>query len=56
MPRVRKIVKDAARDNYRFSSIVMGIVKSAPFQMSVKAKDIAAKNTETVATNKTARN
>ena len=33
MPAVRKIVRDAARDNYRFSSIVMGIVKSAPFQM-----------------------
>ena len=33
MPTVRQIVRDAARDNYRFSSIVMGIVKSAPFQM-----------------------
>ncbi len=33
MPAVRKIVRDAARDNYRFSSIVMGIVNSAPFQM-----------------------
>lgn len=33
MPTVRKIVRDAARDNYRFSSIVMGIVNSAPFQM-----------------------
>ena len=34
MPVVRAIVRDAARDNYRFSSIVMGIVRSAPFQMS----------------------
>ena len=33
MPVVRAIVRDAARDNYRFSSIVMGIVRSAPFQM-----------------------
>jgi hypothetical protein len=33
MPTVRQIVRDAARDNYRFSSIVLGIVKSAPFQM-----------------------
>jgi hypothetical protein len=33
MPTVRKIVRDAARDNYRFSSIVLGIAKSAPFQM-----------------------
>ena len=33
MPAVRAIVRDAARDNYRFSAIVMGIVRSAPFQM-----------------------
>ena len=33
VPAVRAIVRAAARDNYRFSSIVMGIVKSAPFQL-----------------------
>ena len=33
MPAIRTIVRDAARDNYRFSSIVRGIVKSPPFQM-----------------------
>jgi mono/diheme cytochrome c family protein len=33
MPVIRAIVRDAARENYRFSSIVTGIVKSAPFQM-----------------------
>jgi cytochrome c5 len=33
MPVVRSIARDAARNDYRFSSIVMGIVKSAPFQM-----------------------
>jgi hypothetical protein len=33
MPAVRQIVRDAARHNYRFSSIVMGIVNSTPFQM-----------------------
>ena len=27
------IARDAATQNYRFSSIVLGIVKSAPFQM-----------------------
>jgi hypothetical protein len=32
MPTVRAIVRDAARDDYKFSSIVMGIVKSTPFQ------------------------
>jgi mono/diheme cytochrome c family protein len=33
MPLVRSIVRDAARQNYRFSSIVAGIAKSVPFQM-----------------------
>ena len=33
MPAVRKIVQDAEANDYRFSSIVLGIVKSTPFQM-----------------------
>ena len=33
MPVVRAIARDAAAQNYRFSSIVTGIIKSAPFQM-----------------------
>jgi hypothetical protein len=33
MPAVRKIVRDARSANYRFSSIVLGIVRSVPFQM-----------------------
>jgi mono/diheme cytochrome c family protein len=33
MPVVRSIVRDAASSNYRFSSLVAGIVKSVPFQM-----------------------
>jgi hypothetical protein len=32
-PAVRKIVRDAAKDKYRFSSLILGIVKSVPFQM-----------------------
>jgi hypothetical protein len=32
-PAVRAIVRDAAPRNYRLSSIILGIVKSAPFQM-----------------------
>ena len=31
-PTVRRIVRDAAADDYRWSSIVLGIVKSTPFQ------------------------
>jgi hypothetical protein len=33
MPAVRKIVRDAADDRHRWSSIVLGIVDSVPFRM-----------------------
>ena len=33
MPAVRTIVRDAARQDYRFLSLITGIVKSVPFQM-----------------------
>jgi Protein of unknown function (DUF1588)/Protein of unknown function (DUF1585)/Protein of unknown function (DUF1592) len=33
MPAVRKIVRDAAADEYRFSAIVSGIVESVPFRL-----------------------
>jgi mono/diheme cytochrome c family protein len=36
MPAVRTIARDARRDNYRFSSVVLGIVRSVPFQMRIK--------------------
>jgi hypothetical protein len=36
MPVVRSIVKKAALNNYRFTSIIMGIIESAPFQMRTK--------------------
>ena len=39
MPAIRAIVRGAARDNYRFSSIVMGIVRSPAFQMR-KAQEV----------------
>ena len=32
-PAVRAIERTAARDDYRFSSLILGIVKSTPFQM-----------------------
>jgi hypothetical protein len=32
-PTIRKIVKDSEKDDYRFSSLILGIVKSVPFQM-----------------------
>src|SRR5258708_18597245 len=32
MPSVRRVVHEAARSDYRFSSMILGIVRSAPFQ------------------------
>ena len=32
-PTVRQLVRDMARDGYRWSSLVFGIVNSQPFQM-----------------------
>jgi hypothetical protein len=46
MPTVRKIVRDAARDNYRFSSIVMGIAESIPFQMERTPEPAQVASTE----------
>jgi hypothetical protein len=37
-PAVRGIVHSAAADNYRWSSVVLGIAKSAPFQMRAVAR------------------
>jgi len=34
MPAIRSITKSAARNNNRFSSLVLGVVKSSAFQMS----------------------
>ena len=43
MPMVRSIVRDAGRNNYRFSSLVLGIVKSPPFNMNVKEQESLAR-------------
>jgi hypothetical protein len=36
MPVVRKIVKKAALDDYRFAAIISGIVESPVFQMRTR--------------------
>jgi len=33
MPAVRAILRDAARRDYRFSAVILGVVESTPFQM-----------------------
>jgi len=40
MPVVRAIARDAARQNYRFSSLIVGIVKSPPFLMKTASQGI----------------
>ena len=37
-PVIRAILREAEPDDYRWSSIVLGIVKSTPFQMRMTAR------------------
>jgi len=39
MPLVRSIAHDAARSQNRFSALVLGVVRSKPFQMNMKVTD-----------------
>ena len=32
-PAIRKVVREARAQDYRFSSLILGIVNSTPFQM-----------------------
>jgi len=41
---MRAIVRDADRNQDRFSSILMGVIKSAPFQMRTKQVEETATN------------
>ncbi len=36
MPLVRSITHEAAEDDYRFSSLLMGVIQSPAFTMNVK--------------------
>ena len=44
MPVVRSIVHDAEKQNNRFQSILMGIIRSQPFQMRTKQVEESASN------------
>jgi len=37
MPTIRSIVRESSKQNYRFSSLILGIVKSTPFQKRMKS-------------------
>ena len=45
-PAIRQILREAAQDDYRWSSIILGIIKSPPFQMRVTAADVVAVQAE----------
>jgi hypothetical protein len=40
-PPIRRIVRNAQADGWRFSSIVLGITQSVPFQMRARSRDAA---------------
>ncbi|HEX4996712.1 MAG TPA: DUF1592 domain-containing protein [Terriglobia bacterium] len=42
MPTVRAITRAAAKDGYKFSSIIRGVVESAPFQMRMTPEEEVA--------------
>ena len=37
MPAVRAIMRDAARGRYKFSDLILGVVKSPAFQMRMSS-------------------
>ncbi len=41
MPLVRAIVRGSADGDYRFSTLVLGIIRSGPFQQSIKGAEVA---------------
>jgi hypothetical protein len=49
MPAVRSITREAARNDNHFSSIVLGIVSSKPFQMKMKPVEKTAPEVQSAA-------
>jgi hypothetical protein len=41
LPAVRSIVRKAAQNDYKFSSLVLGVVQSDPFQKKMKLKKVS---------------
>ncbi|PYS35613.1 MAG: hypothetical protein DMG14_26615, partial [Acidobacteria bacterium] len=50
MPVVRRIVRQAGKNGYRLSTVVNGIVESAPFQMRTRLDSAQPSNTVARAT------
>ena len=45
MPLVRAVARDAKAGSYRFSTLVLGVVRSEPFQNNVKGTEASARAT-----------
>jgi hypothetical protein len=41
MPLVRSLTHNAAKDDYRFSSLIMGVVQSPAFTMNMKSAPVS---------------
>ena len=52
-PAVRRILREAAADDYRWSAVVLGIVKSTPFQWR-RARDLRARRPVRIADSRAA--
>jgi hypothetical protein len=39
MPLLRSLTRGAAEDNYRFSSLLMGVIESPAFTMNMKSAE-----------------
>jgi hypothetical protein len=46
MPLVRSITHDAAEEDYRFSSLLMGVIESPAFTMNAKSANVTAASVE----------
>jgi hypothetical protein len=49
MPLIRRIARDAVAQDAKFSALVLGVVKSAPFQMSMNVQGPSAAQTASAA-------
>jgi hypothetical protein len=53
MPAVRAVTHQAAQNHYRFSSLILGIVESTPFQMRRSQEPDSAAATSVAANRRT---
>jgi hypothetical protein len=46
MPMLRQMARDAAKDNYRFSTVLMGVLQSPAFTKNMKASSAVVAKSE----------